>query len=154
VKEREDIKVGIILLISSFVNYFVIIPRYVKGHAFTGLSPSFFPKLATILLGILSLVLILNRWYSIRNKKKRGDEKKVEIVSYKNYIVTIITIILAAIYFILFKYFGFLWATPIMLALLMVCFGARNLKVILFICIVVTLTLFFLFEKGLGIPLH
>jgi len=154
VEEKKDIKIGIILLISSFVNYFVIIPHYVKGHGFTGLSPSFLPKLAKILLGILSLALILTRWHSIRNKKKRGDEKKVEIVSYKNYIVTIVTIILSAIYFILFEYFGFLWATPIILALLMFCFGSRNLKVIFFFCIVVTLSLFFLFEKGLKIPLH
>jgi len=155
--EKKDIKIGIILLISSVINYNIIIPRYVRGRAFTGLSPNFFPELATILLGIFSLALILTGWYSIYNKKKKEDnkrkEKEVEIVSYENYRV-LITITIIFIYFILFEHFGFLWTTPIILALLMFCFGMRNSKRILFFSIMTTVILFFLFEKGLKIPLH
>lgn len=157
VREKRDIKIGIILLISSIINYNIIIPHYVRGRAFTGLSPNFFPGLATILLGIFSLALILTGWYSIHNKKKKEDnkrkEKEVKIVSHENYRV-LITITIIFIYFILFEYFGFLWTTPIILALLMFCFGMRNPKHILFFSIMTTIILFFLFEKGLKIPLH
>ncbi len=157
VREKKDIKIGIILLISSVINYKIIIPRYVGGRAFTGLSPNFFPELATILLGIFSLALILTGWYSIHNKRKKEDDgrkkKEVEIVGYENYRV-LITIAIISIYFILFEHFGFLWMTPIILAILMFCFGMHNPRRMLFFSIVTTVILFFLFEKGLKIPLH
>ncbi len=154
---KKDIKIGIILLIFSVIVYNIIIPYYVKGHALSGLSPTFFPKLATIFLGIFSLALILSRWYSIRNKKEKEDDKgkkkEVGIVSYSSYRV-LITIIIMSIYLILFKQIGFLWATPPMLALLMFFFGMPSFKRILFFCITTTVFLFFLFEKGLKIPLN
>lgn len=153
---KKDIKIGIILLIFSVIIYNVIIPYYVKGRTFSGLSPIFFPKLATIFLGILSLALILSRWHSIRNKKEKednkGEKKEVGIVSYRSYRV-LITIIIMSIYLILFKQIGFLWATPPMLALLMFFFGMPSFKRILFFCIITTVFLFSLFEKGLKIPL-
>jgi len=154
---KKDIKIGIILLIFSVINYNIIIPRYVKGRTLSGLSPIFFPKLATIFLGIFSLTLILSRWYSIRNKKEKednkGKKKEVGIVSYRSYRV-LITITIMSIYLILFKQIGFLWATPPMLALLMFFFGMPSFKRILFFCITTTVFLFFLFEKGLKIPLN
>ena len=124
-REKRDIKIGIILLIFSVINYNIIIPRYVRGRAFTGLSPNFFPGLATILLGISSLALILTGWYSIYSeKKKEGNkrkEKEIKIGRYEKCRV-LITITIIFIYFILFEYFGFLWATPIILALLIFYF--------------------------------
>lgn len=154
---KKDIKIGIILLIFSVIVYNIIIPYYVKGHALSGLSPTFFPKLATILLGVFSLALILSRWYSIGNKIEKEDDKgkkkEVEIVSYKGYRV-LIAIIIMSIYFMLFKQLGFLWATPPILALLMFLFGMPSIKRILFFCIPTTVFLFFLFEKGLRIPLN
>lgn len=156
-EKKKDIKIGIILLIFSVINYNIIIPYYVKGRTLSGLSPTFFPKLATIFLGIFSLTLILSRWYSIRNKKEKEDDKgkkkEVGIVSYRSYRV-LITITIMSIYLILFKQIGFLWATPPMLALLMFFFGMPSFKRILFFCITTTVFLFFLFEKGLKIPLN
>jgi len=156
-ERKKDIKIGIILLIFSVINYNIIIPYYVKGHTFSGLSPIFFPKLATILLGIFSLALILSRWYSIRNKKEKegnkGKKKEEGIVSYRSYRV-LITITIIFIYFILFKQIGFLWATPPILALLMFLFGSPNFKRILSFCITTTVILFILFEKCLKIPLN
>ena len=156
-EKKKDIKIGIILLIFSVINYNIIIPYYVKGRTLSGLSPIFFPKLATIFLGIFSLTLILSRWYSIRNKKEKednkGKKKEVGIVSYRSYRV-LTTITIMSIYLILFKQIGFLWATPPMLALLMFFFGMPSFKRILFFCITTTVFLFFLFEKGLRIPLN
>lgn len=156
-ERKKDIKIGIILLIFSVINYNIIIPYYVKGRTLSGLSPIFFPKLATFFLGIFSLTLILSRWYSIRNKKEKednkGKKKEVGIVSYRSYRV-LITITIMSIYLILFKQIGFLWATPPMLALLMFFFGMPSFKRILFFCITTTVFLFFLFEKGLKIPLN
>lgn len=156
-ERKKDIKIGIILLIFSVINYNIIIPNYVKGRTFSGLSPIFFPKLATIFLGIFSLALILSRWYSIRNKKEKednkGKKKEVGIVSHRSYRV-LITITIMSIYLILFKQIGFLWATPPILAILMFFFGMTSFKRILFFCIITTVVLFFLFEKGLRIPLH
>jgi len=156
-EKKKDIKIGIILLIFSVINYNIIIPYYVKGRTLSGLSPIFFPKLATIFLGIFSLTLILSRWHSIRNKKEKednkGKKKEVGIVSYRSYRV-LITITIMSIYLILFKQIGFLWATPPMLALLMFFFGMPSFKRILFFCITTTVFLFFLFEKGLKIPLN
>ena len=156
-EKKKDIKIGIILLIFSVINYNIIIPYYVKGRTLSGLSPIFFPKWASIFLGIFSLTLILSRWYSIRNKKEKednkGKKKEVGIVSYRSYRV-LITIIIMSIYLILFKQIGFLWATPPMLALLMFFFGMPSFKRILFFCITTTVFLFFLFEKGLKIPLN
>jgi len=154
---KKDIKIGIILLIFSVINYNIIIPYYVKGHTLSGLSPTFFPKLATIFLGIFSLALILSRWDSIRNKKEKednkGKKKEVGIVSYISYRV-LITITIMSIYLILFKQLGFLWATPPILVLLMFLFGMPNFKHILFFCITTTVILLLLFEKGLKIPLN
>ncbi|HEA64708.1 MAG TPA: tripartite tricarboxylate transporter TctB family protein [Candidatus Aminicenantes bacterium] len=156
-ERKKNIKVGIILFTFSVINYNIIIPNYVKGRTLSGLSPTFFPKLATIFLGILSLALILSRWYSIRNKKEKednkGEKKEVGVVSYRSYRV-LITITIMFIYLILFKQLGFLWATPPMLALLMFLFGMSNFKHILFFCITTTVILFLLFEKGLKIPLN
>jgi len=153
---KKDIKIGIILLIFSVINYNTIIPCYVKGHTLSGLSPTFFPKLVTIFLGIFSLALILSSWYSIRNKKEKEDNKRekkeVGILSYRSYRI-LINITIMSIYFILFEQIGFLWATPPILALLMFFFGAPNFKYILFFCITTTVILFLLFEKGLKIPL-
>lgn len=148
-EEKKDIIFGIILIIFSIINYLVIIPYYVKGKALYGLDPNFFPKLLTILLGIISLALIINRWYyvSIHINKKTREIKKV---NYKIFYLIIIFIF----YIVIFEHFGFLWATPVTLALLMFCFGCRNYKSILFYCPIITLSLFYLFEKILKIVLH
>ncbi len=53
-----------------------------------------------------------------------------------------------------FKQLGLLCATPPILVHLMFHIGMRNFKRILFFCIPTTVILFFLFEKGLKIPLN
>ena len=52
---KKDIKIGIILLIFSVINYNIIIPGYVKGHTFSGLSPTFFSKISNNFLGNFQL---------------------------------------------------------------------------------------------------
>jgi len=151
-EKKKDIIFGIILLIFSIINYLVIIPYYVKGKALYGIDPNFFPKLLTIILGIFSLALIINRWYyvSIHTNKKTRETRGIKEINYKNFYLIIVFIF----YFVSFKHFGFLWATPVTLALLMFLFGCHNYKSILFYCLIITLSLFYLFEKVLKIVLH
>ena len=151
-EEKKDIIFGIIFIIFSIINYLVIIPLYVKGKALYGLDPNFFPKILTILFGIFSLALIISRWHyvSIHHININKKTREIKKVNYKIFYLIIIFIF----YIVTFKHFGFLWATPVTLALLMFCFGCRNFKSILFYCLIITLSLFCLFEKILKIVLH
>jgi hypothetical protein len=63
-KKHTDGWIGFGLFVFSLVMYFLIIPNQIKEISFGAgsLSASFFPRVATVIIGFLSLVLMFNNF--------------------------------------------------------------------------------------------
>lgn len=158
-KIKRDLHAGIFLFASSLIIFFFLIPQFVEQSTASSMSPRFFPKFATIIMGVLSLGLILRSWKALKlgrddaEPADQGNAAQPVNRSWLSRYRPFVIIGLLIAYFIGFEHIGFLWATPVVTAALMVSFGERSPKVIIATCVVVTTVLFFLFEKGLNVPL-
>ena len=158
---KKDIQAGVVLLLFSIILYFVLIPNFVESEGgLSGLSPQFFPNLSAIALGLFSAALIVLKIIELiksRTQKRKKDDRPNDDTMdnqlpqdrFRPYLAAAIL----SGYFFLFDKLGFLIATPICLTALMLLFGLRKIFTIIITCVVVTTTLFVLFEYGLKVPL-
>lgn len=156
-KIKKDLYAGIFLFVSSLVVYFILIPNFVELSEISSLSPRFFPKFATVIMGILSLSLTVNSWKKLKAEAVEpfgsGDPEQTANRSLQSKYFPFVVIALMLVFLTGFEHIGFLWVTPIVTAGLMYSFGEHSLKLIIITCATVTIALFFLFEKGLNVPL-
>lgn len=157
---KQDLHSGIFLLFSSLVVYLILIPNFVELSEISSLSPRFFPKLATIIMGILSLYMTVNSWRKLKELKAKTVEpvasanpEQTANRNWQSKYCPFVVIALMLAFCTGFEHIGFLWVTPIVTAGLMYIFGERSLKLIIITCAIVTTVLFLLFVKGLNVPL-
>jgi hypothetical protein len=154
----KDMKSAIVLICFSLVLFFFITPKFVDDQGVSGVSPRFFPNFATLILLICSTALLAIDILTARRKShealshKHNDTSSEGVVHPIDYMPLVVAGILL-IYFFLFEYIGFLWTTPIVMALLMILLGQRNWKVIVASCLGMTFLFFELFRRGLGLNL-
>lgn len=149
---RKHLELGIAIgiLFFGFLNLLYLIPTRVQVSEdieIKSLSPAFFPELAAVLIVFLSGVLIAT-WFMHRKDRPEDEaltESRSEMTAGEELRVAAVFII-AALYYLGFKYFGFLIATVICLAGMFLLQGGKSGLRIAVLSVVVTLGLFAFFH--------
>lgn len=149
-EKHKDIFSALTILAFVSFAYFYLVPNYIeemKGHSLMCLSPAFFPILAIALMALLSALLLAK---SLIIAKEPEEEpwltREEELQVY-------ISFCAATFYIFMLKYFGFLIATPTVLAILFFSQGIRNPLKISIISLIVTGSVFLFFEKIMRVVL-
>ncbi|MGJ8627962.1 MAG: tripartite tricarboxylate transporter TctB family protein [Sulfitobacter sp.] len=148
---RQDLWSGLALICLALVLNFYLIPTWVGDNTFGGMSPQFFPRFGTILIGLGGLALTLGAILKLRNAPQTGSDSVVA-GSTDLFKVGLITVAMVG-FILLFQWFGYLYATPPFLATMMVVFGARRPVAIILVSGITTAVLFGVFSFGLNLPL-
>jgi len=144
-KWNTDKMIGAGLLLFSSALYFFIIPREVecRGTALIGLSPAFIPRLITIILAGLSLLLVF------AGRQAEEDSEGIKPFTKPVWL----TLVFLAIYAYAMEPLGYLITTALTLAGFLYFFGTRNKLIIACISIAVPLILYWFFGKFMLIAL-
>lgn len=143
-KLNVDACIGISLFILSLIMYFFIFPYQIKILTFGtyGLSPLIFPKMATLGIMFLSVVLVINSVWKLK-------EKQYSKMVPRSWIIILFLIG----YLFLIDLIGFLVASSVFLFALMMYLNRKNwLKYILVIFFFIFINYIF-FEKFLKVIL-
>lgn len=140
------------VLISVLIVLFYIIPTYIETseeyHA-TGLSPAFFPNIATIFIGALAVLFLsltfIKRWAHFFNSEGESWLSPTEEMKAGLSCAIIVGYLLAL------KYVGYLIATPPVILGLFFLQGERNIVKSIIITLVVTIGIYFLFQNLLNV---
>lgn len=155
----RDALVGVLLIVFALALYFFLIPGYVAENQSGGaMSPRFFPRFGAILIGLGGLVLVILSLGSL----KRAVGQAVADSEVATQPVDsgfsglakpgLITIALAG-FIVLFQLLGYMYAAPLLIAVLMIVFGARNPLQIALVSIATTGVLYVVFSYGLNLNL-
>lgn len=146
---KQDLWSGLALICLAVLLYFYLIPTWVGDNTFGGMSPQFFPRFGTVLIGLGGIALALGAIFKLRNAPQNGSESAGSSDLIK---VGLIAAAMAG-FIILFQWFGYLYAAPPFLAAMMVVFGARSPVSIILVSGATTAVLFGVFSFGLNLPL-
>lgn len=147
---KSDIAPAIILIVSSIVLYWIIIPNQIHTpsqvkSAF--LSPAFAPKVFTLFLGLMALVLLLLVLIRLRTGPPTPG---VERINMKDILreegVVIIILIICFVFALSIEYFGMVIPSICFLGIMMSYFGQRKWGLVLIIMLLVPLILYFFFH--------
>lgn len=152
-------RVGIAFFIITLIIMFYLIPSQIMVPSTVKMfymSPAFLPRILTITLAVLALTLVF--WPGTTEQIEEEKDEEPEGFDLKKVIVSCLILFVYA--FVLIELLGFLTATILVLAGLMLYAGNRNYRSILLISILVpsVLVLFFTklayvpFPKGIIIP--
>ena len=143
---KVDLFIGTISSI-IFLFFLMNIDKFVYGGIPGSISPVLLPKLITMLIVFLSIIMVgisLFKNNNIKdniNKKVKSLTDEDQIVSQK-FIALYIGILFS--YFLLLYLFGFMLSTPFVMFAIMFILGGRNMKVILPLVIICPPLLYYL----------
>lgn len=154
-KHQTDFITGAGLFAASLIIFFYLIPTFVSGGTHTELSPRFFPRVATILLGLLSLLMMISSARALKQSDELGGLRR--LLAYRPSCTlswpVVITVFCLCAYFLLFEHLGFLISTPPVVAVMMWLFGQRRPLRIILISLILTGVIYTLFTYALKVPL-
>lgn len=149
-QSKQDFCSGLALLGLALVLYFYLIPTWVGDTTFGAMSPRFFPRFGTILIGLGGIALMFGALLTRKSEVEIGDTPLKD----KTGLLKVFLIAVAMVGFILlFQWFGYLYAAPPLIASLMLVFGGRNPLAIVLVSTATTAVLFIVFSYGLNLPL-
>lgn len=143
--------VAIILIVFS-VTAFILIPYQIEkpklfmGRSLTTLTPSLFPRLSIIALFVLSVFYL---FYSTQLIEKNLFKE----LGGKSLIRVLVTIVVFLGYALLFEPLGFVLASAVMVAVLTIYYGNRNILVGLIVVLGAPLAIYFIFTHALQVSL-
>lgn len=150
-KQKQDLWSGMALIGLALMLYLYLIPTWVGDNTFGGMSPQFFPRFGTILIGLGGTILTVGALVKLR---KKDPPEQSDTVTGNTDLLKIGLIAAAMVGFILlFQSMGYLYAGPPFTAAMMVLFGARSPLSIVLVSAIATVALFFVFSYGLNLPL-
>lgn len=152
-----DFKIGIFFLIFSLVFGLLLVPTIEENWSYSPkakvqsytLGPRFFPYLSASLMGLLSILLMAKSLYA---KKQHAEENKL-LRSKSGFQPVLVFMVIGSGYIAFLPYLGVALATPLCLLTLFWYFGVRKWIWILLFTIGVTIFIYVVFEKLMGIPL-
>lgn len=154
---KSDIIFSIVLLGIVAVLYWRIIPTQISVPSMIKspyLSPAFSPRVFTLYLGVMAVILLLIS-FADRKKSKPAkdpvpDEKKMKLKMAAKEQLLVFTIWLVCVLYIFSIYLvGIIIPSALLLGILMFFFGQKRWTIIVSILIIVPLTLY-LFFHGLA----
>lgn len=147
---KSDIVPAILLIVSSIILYWIIIPGQIHipsqvTSAF--LSPAFAPKVFTLFLGLMGLVLLL---ITLVRSRTGSPTPSIERVNKKGILreegVVVIILIICFVFALSIKYFGMVFPSILFLGIMMSYFGQRKWVLVLTIMLLGPLILYFFFH--------
>jgi len=143
--KRTNIIVGFIGVTFSLVIYLAVIPREISELTTHYMSPAFFPKVLTAILGLASLYLIflnLVGWAVDEETELQGAsiQSKINLFPF-------IVILIVVAYILLFRPMGFLVVTAGCVVTIMLAFRERSFLRILIVTVVTTGVIYIVFDK-------
>jgi hypothetical protein len=147
---KSDIVPAVLLIVFSIILYWIIIPGQIHipsqvKSAF--LSPAFAPRVFTLFLGLMALVLLLMTFVHLRPGSPTPSIERVNkqgILREEGVVVTIL--IICFVFALSIKYFGMVIPSILFLGSMMSYFGQRKSVLVLIIMLLVPLILYFFFH--------
>ncbi len=149
---KSNLVLAIVLIFFSVVLLFFIIPSQINEPSYIKskyLSPAFVPRVFTVYLGLMALVLFFR---SLLNLKKFSSKKKKEIQSagkaspteegWREQWIAVCIWISCCFFILAVEFFGILIPSILFLGALMVYFGQKKWLLVLGIMILVPLLLY------------
>lgn len=149
-REKLDLISGIALLAFATVLYLFLIPTYVADNGVGAMSPRFFPRFGALLIGAGGIVLAVS---SVLKVSIIGDENVASEKADFNGLKVVAIVTSMAAFILIFQWYGYLIAGPILIALLVIIFGGRNPLIVIATSLATTGALYVLFSYGLKLPL-
>lgn len=138
-----------VILILDLI-FIILIPDQVKELTQEGVTTRFMPYVVTILIAVCAAVDLIQ----IGFKEKRRAEKESKTYFDRRGILRVFLSILAmAVYLLTVKMLGFVVATILLVAVIMLLMGSRNWKQILLVSVLLTLVVYVVFKLGLNLRL-
>ncbi|MGB3313700.1 MAG: tripartite tricarboxylate transporter TctB family protein [Albidovulum sp.] len=148
-RKMSDMVSGLALLGFAITLHAYLIPTQVPGSDTSAMSPQFFPKLGAILIGMGGLALVV---IAIVTEAPRDLADTVKASPAHTRIVIAVAAAMAG-FILLFQWFGYFYAAPPLIAVLMIAFGARKPLPVLAVTVLATAVLYAVFSLGLNLPL-
>ena len=143
--------VALILVVFS-IAAFILIPYQIEkpklfmGRSLTTLTPSLFPRLSIIALFILSVFYFFQS--TQLNEKNRFKE-----LGAGSFTRVVVTMVVFVGYALLFEPLGFVLSSALMVAILTIYYGNRNILVTLIVVVGAPLAIYFIFTHSLQVSL-
>jgi len=141
---RFEMWFGLCTALVSAVFFLLIIPKFIEPSDFTQVSPALLPQVATVLIGILGVLLFLSRLIS-----KEGDDAPLPFTAGELGHLGIVVLIFAAGALLILKA-GFMIGGVALVATLMLYLKARNWLVIALVSVLSPAVLIGIFEMLVG----
>lgn len=146
---KSDMIVGIILVIFSVLVYFNVSYFPKIQLAAQGMGPAFFPRILSIFLALLGIILIIQSY--VTSTKYTKDIENV--IDTRLLIRIIIALSVIIMYVFLIPHIGFLIATFIFTIIFMGFFNFKYSFKMIIISLVISAIIFYLFKVILHMPL-
>ncbi|GAB4316343.1 MAG: tripartite tricarboxylate transporter TctB family protein [Pseudothermotoga elfii] len=111
-----------------------------------GLSPADFPRLITVSMMILGVVLLIKGLLVKNDETKKKSDTSV-------FLKLICLVVMLFAYILLMDKIGFLYLTPFLIFSCAYLFGMKNLWLNIVLSIVVTISVYYVFSQVFKIPL-
>lgn len=145
---KKEIFLSTIFIVISITIY--ILTYQFPQHT-VALSPKVFPRFVSTCLFILSITLLIQ---GIAGAKKNSEQKKVQTMFYKVFILRLLLMILLAFFYTrILPLIGYVLATPPFVAGAMLLFNEKRWIWIIAFSIITTALLYVLFRMIFRVPL-
>jgi len=144
--KNEKVIGSVIFLIISGL-FFVLSMDFPTVAVTTDVGPAFMPRMYTVFLALLSIVLL------IQGIKEKIKKEKYSITNYENIGLVLIIMALTVVYVFLIPYLGFYLVSLIFIITFLFISRVKKLWTILFVSIFTNVFVFVFFEKLLAVPI-
>src|SRR5699024_6487567 len=127
--------------------FFVLSMDFPTVAVTTDVGPAFMPRMYTVFLALLSIVLL------IQGIKEKIKKEKYSITNYENIGLVLIIMALTVVYVFLIPYLGFYLVSLIFIITFLFISRVKKLWTILFVSIFTNVFVFVFFEKLLAVPI-
>ena len=143
--------VAIILMVFSII-VFVLIPyqiekpRLLTGRSLSGLAPSLFPRLSIVGLFILSVCYLVF-------SPKMEEKNLFKELNARSLVRVFVTVAVFMFYALLFEPLGFILSSALVVCILTLYYGNRNIFIMLLVVVGAPLAIYFIFTHTLQVSL-
>ena len=148
-EKTKQIYAAVFFFFFALALAFYLIPNFVVEHSEESISTRFFPYVVTLMIGVFSLLVLGNAFYQKPTQDSLEVQNKSSFVT-KEACIFIVALILLNV---VFEWLGYLVAVPIFTSVFIYLFGDKNIGMVLFKAISITVVTFVAFHYGFSVYL-
>lgn len=138
-------------IIFSLIVYAFCIAMFIVGWTIKG-DGRIYPFIVLSLMCVLNTVLLITT--AVKARKMTAEElQNANTITWRDIRFSLLVFIIILAYVIIIDLFGYFVATPLMMIGLMMLYGVRNWKILVFVPVVLMVLIYILFVRQLHIPL-